>query len=71
MEIKKWGTCILVNEGDTVIPNTMVWITAIGIDRVDVEGRILKVIWKLWDHNITKIMHKDFETTKTWGQDYC
>ena len=71
MEIKKWGTCILVNEGDTVIANTMVWITAIGIDRVDVEGRILKVIWKLWDHNITKIMHKDFETTKTWGQDYC
>lgn len=71
MEIKKWGTCILVNEGDTVIPNTMVWIIAIGIDRVDVEGRILKVIWKLWDHNITKITHKDFETTKTWGQDYC
>ena len=42
-----------------------------GIDRVDIERRILKVIWEPREHNITKIMHKDFETTKTRGQDYC
>ena len=36
-----------------------------GIDRVGIERRILKVIWELRKHNITKIRHKDFESTET------